>query len=255
MNVVRLRENRCMRGSPVQFNLIAVVFCILFLFGPNLSAVQYSGEPELAVGTILVANAKLTDPNFAQTVILIVQFDDENGAVGLVLNRRTELSITGIFPNSKHATKDPVYMGGPVDIRSAQALLRLAEKTDQATRVIGDVYVSGAKELIDKSINSQTDPSKFRLYLGYAGWAAGQLQAEMRVGAWSLVNGSSRIIFDPHPESLWARLSHDAQMRLASAPWPEIVHGWFVEIPSFITPATKCQYPEFLQAMRTNANY
>jgi putative transcriptional regulator len=224
-----------MSGRPTRFSLVAISLCVPLLLGSSSANAQYSGEPELAAGTVLLANAKLADPNFAQTVILIVQFDEDHGTEGLILNRQSEVSIAGIFPNSKHATKDPVYMGGPVEIRTAQALLRLPEKTDQALRVVGDVYVSGTKELIDKSIDSQTDPTKFRLYLGYAGWAAGQLQAEMRIGAWSLLNGSSRIIFDPHPETLWIRLTHHAQTRLAFAASPNAVPGSSVNNPLLIT--------------------
>lgn len=218
-----------MRGRLTHFGFVATFLCVALLL-PGKSEAQYPGDPELGAGDILLANTKLADPNFAQTVILIVQFGPENGAEGLILNRQSELSLAGIFADSKRATKDPVYMGGPVEIRTAQALLRLPEKTDQAIHVTGDVYVSGAKELIDKSIDAQTAPSKFRLYLGYAGWASGQLEAEMRVGAWSLLNGSSKLIFDGHPNTLWARLTHNAQTRLAMVT-PRPAPEWFLKLP------------------------
>ncbi|MBV8896741.1 MAG: YqgE/AlgH family protein [Acidobacteriaceae bacterium] len=218
-----------MRGKLRHVRFLPLLVCVAVLVG-RASSAQYTAEPELAPGAILLANAKLADPNFAQTVILIVQFEPENGAEGLILNRQSELSLAGIFADSKRATKDPVYMGGPVQIRIAQALLRLPDKTGQAIHVVSDIYVSGAKELIDKSIDAQTEPSKFRLYLGYAGWASGQLQAELRLGAWSLLSGSSKLIFDAHPETLWARLTHNTQTRLADAA-PFSAPGWFLKFP------------------------
>jgi putative transcriptional regulator len=211
-----------MRSKAKLFAFIAIAVCLPALFASNDVAgkAQYPAEEGIAAGNILFANEKLSDPNFAQSVILIVQFDSGKGAEGLVLNRRTQVSIVDLFPKAKHASKDPVYIGGPVGVTSAQALLRAPAATDQATRVVGDVYVTGTKELIDKSIESKADPSKFRLYVGYAGWAPGQLQAEIRLGAWSLINGSSKIVFDPQPDSLWSRLMHESKMRLAWADFP-----------------------------------
>lgn len=206
-----------MSSRPKTLGVFVTGICVSALFADNYAAAnaQYADEIELATGTILLANEKLGDPNFSQSVILLVQVDRENGTVGLVLNRRSEIPIAKIFPSAKHATKDAIYLGGPVGITSVQALLQLTEKTDQAVHVVDDVYVSGAKDLIDKSIDSQADPSKFRLYLGYAGWEPGQLEAEIRLGAWSIMKGSSKIVFDPHPDSLWSRLTREAQMRLA----------------------------------------
>jgi putative transcriptional regulator len=170
--------------------------------------VQYSAQDRPSIGAVLVANQKLADPNFAQSVILIVQFDKDGGTVGLIINRQTEIPVSRIFPKVKQATKDPVYLGGPLEVTSGQALLRLPEKTTQATHVAGDIYVTGSKDLIEKSVASQADPSKFRLYLGYAGWAPGQLEAEIRLGAWSFVSGGPDLIFDREPDSLWSRLIH-----------------------------------------------
>ncbi len=185
------------------------------LFGIFLVAISVAGQ-ELSEGSILVANEKLSDPNFSRTVVLIVKFDEGNGAEGMVLNRQTEITISKLFPKSKRTANDPVYQGGPVEVTGAQALIRLTASADNAAHVMGDVYLTGNKDLIDKSINSETEASKFRLYLGYAGWGPGQLEAEIRLGAWTVMTGNSKIVFDPHPDSLWLRLNHDSRMRIAS---------------------------------------
>src|SRR5690349_12583124 len=159
-----------MWGRLTALRVLAAVFSVAATPASNgmWQAAGVRSASQVSVGDILVANEKLADPNFAQSVILIVQYDDEHGTVGLVINRRTEIPISRIFPESKRASSDPVFMGGPVSITAAQALLRLSKKQDQATPVMADVYITGAKELIEKSVAARLDSSKFRLYLGYA---------------------------------------------------------------------------------------
>ena len=192
---------------------------VMVLFGSLAGALclseQHGFGQQLAAGDVLVANEKLADPNFAQSVILAVQYDSQDGTVGLIVNRRTDIPLSKIFPTVQHASGDPVYMGGPVETTAVLALLRLPRKTDQATAVVGDIYVTGAKELIEKSIGSRTESSKFRIYLGYAGWAAGQLEAEVRAGAWAVLHRRASVVFDDDPDSLWQRLTRESQMRMA----------------------------------------
>ncbi len=206
-------------------NVLSVLALALYLAGlptcnGNSRDAQYRSEQQLSIGDILVANEKLADPNFAESVVLIVHYDDDEGTVGLIINRQTEIPLSQIFPKKKHTTHDPAYMGGPVAITAVQALIRLPGKTDQATRVMADIFVTGAKELIEKSIASRFDASKFRVYLGYAGWAPGQLEAEIRLGAWSVVNRDPKIVFDGDPDSLWSRLIRESHMQTAFALMP-----------------------------------
>jgi putative transcriptional regulator len=69
--------------------------------------------------------------------------------------------------------------------------------------------------VIEKSIASRLDSSKFRVYLGYAGWAPGQLETEIRLGAWSVLEDRPQIVFDPNPDSLWSRLTQQSHMQIA----------------------------------------
>ena len=203
-------------------SVLGAALCLPCVPTRNDSAqtVQYRSEEQPSIGNILVANENLADPNFAQSVVLIVQYEEDDGTAGIIINRRTEIPLSRIFPNTKHATADPVYMGGPVATAAVQALLALSGKTDQATHVMGNIWVTGAKELIEKSIMSRMDPSKLRLYLGYAAWAPGQLEAEIRLGAWSVLNSSPKIVFDKDPDSLWSRLTQESHMQTAFALTP-----------------------------------
>ncbi len=185
----------------------------LLLFFPLLLASAQTPGEQLAPGTILVASEKLTDPHFAETVVLITRREADGGTMGVVLNRPMDLSLAKAFPQM-HANSDPVYDGGPVSPDAVQALLRSSEKPDTAQRVLADIYSIARKALLEKSINDHLDSSKFRVYLGYAGWGPGQLENEVRLGAWTVVNGT-RYVFDSHPDSLWQRLNRDVHSQLA----------------------------------------
>jgi len=188
--------------------------------GPKARPVQYGAPDSIAVGKILIANEKLGDPNFAKSVVLIVRSDPDGGTLGLILNRRSEVPLSQIFPEIKGASKDPAYMGGPVQLTSGQGLLRSDTKPEPATHILGDIYAVGSKTTIEKAIASHVEPARFRLYLGYAGWAPGQLETEMEAGAWALRPGTAGIIFDSDPESLWSRLSHLAHTEIAQRSQP-----------------------------------
>jgi putative transcriptional regulator len=208
-----------MWGRLVVLSALGVMFRITGLpSGDELfQKAQFGFNQPVSVGKILIANEKLEDPNFAHSVVLIVQSDPDVGKVGLIINRRTAIPISKIFSKAEHASADPVYMGGPVETTSVEALLRLSENKKETMHVMADVYVTGAKELIDKSIASHVSPSRFHLYLGYAAWAPGQLEAEIQVGAWTVLSHDPKIVFDPDPDSLWLRLTDESQMQIASA--------------------------------------
>jgi putative transcriptional regulator len=103
-----------------------------------------------------------------------------------------------------------------------QALLRLPNEMDELRHVGGDVYTTGSKEVIEKSVRSHLPSSKFRLYVGYAGWAPGQLEAEIRIGAWQVLANRSMLTFDNDPDSLWSRLTRESHMQIAILKRPHI---------------------------------
>ncbi|MGA7409251.1 MAG: YqgE/AlgH family protein [Bryobacteraceae bacterium] len=200
--------------------LVATLAAAMLLVGasqrePKTRLAQYGTSDAPAVGRILVASEKLGDPNFRESVVLIIRFDSEKGTLGLIINRRSKVPISRIFPDVTGAKADPVYMGGPVELSTAQALLRSPSKSDDLVHVLGSVYATANKDIIEKSISAGAEPSKFHLYMGYAGWAADQLEAEMELGAWSVLRTNPDEIFDEDPDSLWTRLSRKAESQIA----------------------------------------
>lgn len=188
---------------------------VLFGFLPALGQVA-----NLEAGKFLVAARELGDPNFAETVILLVRYDEEEGAMGLIVNRRTETPLARVLRDLKPAQgrTDPVYMGGPVEPGGVLALLKSSTKPEEAQRVIGGVYLIKSKALLEKTLADKTDPDIFHVYLGYAGWGPGQLEHEMELGAWRILPADAATVFDSDPDSVWPRLIRRTELRIALAP-------------------------------------
>jgi putative transcriptional regulator len=159
----------------------------------------------LAPGKLLVASRDLPDGNFSETVILLIDFNRE-GAMGLVINRQTEVPLADAFPKMKKlSTQARIYAGGPVATTRMVGLLRAAKSASTLHHVFGDVYLVAEREPLERLIGEGADPNQFHVYFGYAGWAPGQLEMETLHGAWHVVQGDGALVFDPDPESVWRR--------------------------------------------------
>ena len=157
-------------------------------------------------GMFLLAAPRLRDPNFAQTVVLLLEYD-ETGALGLVINRPTEASLHDVLatplPNSEgHA----VFAGGPVDLRRLIALLRSPVAVDGAERLFGDVHASGSMDTLRRMLERDGHAADVHAYLGYAGWAPGQLDAEIARGDWIVAPADAESVFDTPPVDVWPNL-------------------------------------------------
>ena len=175
---------------------------------------------DLAVGRLLIASRDLGDPNFAKTVILLVHYDEDKGAVGLVVNKRTDVPISRVFHDLKEASgrNDPVYIGGPVELNSVLALLKSASKLEGASRVFGDVYLISNKDLLTKTLASRAEATVFHAYIGYAGWTGGQLEHEVDSGAWHILPADTATVFHSDPDAVWERLIRRTETQIAGIP-------------------------------------
>lgn len=177
---------------------------------------QFRSPGDVGVGKVLVASRSLGDPNFAETVILIVQYD-AGGVVGLVLNRRTKVPLSRALEGTKAAKdlSDPVYLGGPVDRSVILALLKSPAKLDGAKQVSDGISLISTKVLFDKTIAARPEASAFRVYLGYAGWNKEQLQKEMELGAWFVFPADAGTVFNSDPASLWPKMIRKTELKFA----------------------------------------
>ncbi|HTR35322.1 MAG TPA: YqgE/AlgH family protein [Bryobacteraceae bacterium] len=190
--------------------LLGVVFFLAL-------APAFGQEAEIAVGRFLVASRDLGDPNFAQTVILLVHYDADKGAVGLVINRRSDVPISQLFKDMREAKgrTDPVYLGGPVELDSVLALLKSSSQPDDSMRVFGNVYLIANKDALAKTMGSEADADSFHAYLGYAGWGPSQLEHEVQLGAWHIMAANTGEVFHNDPDSVWPRLIRRTELQIA----------------------------------------
>lgn len=172
-------------------------------------------EAAPTVGTLLVASRELRDPNFLETVIVLTEYATE-GAVGLVLNRRTNIPLARVFPSlSGRVSPEVVFQGGPVEVTTAQALRRGPVRPGRGRSVADGLQVIGTPDALEAQFAESIDPSVVRVFLGYAGWSAGQLDAEVAAGAWHVFPADIAVVFDSDPDTLWTRQIRRTEWRSA----------------------------------------
>ena len=157
-------------------------------------------------GMFLLAAPRMADPRFAQTVVLLLEYD-ETGALGLVVNRPTQLSLHDalVTPPPKSAGH-VVFSGGPVEHQRLIALLRSPNAVGDAQHVFGDVYASASMETLRLMLERDEIGTDVHAYLGYAGWSPGQLDAEIARGDWIVTPADAESIFDAPPGDVWRNL-------------------------------------------------
>jgi putative transcriptional regulator len=158
---------------------------------------------ESITGSLLIAGSSLFDPNFRRTVGLIGHHDDE-GAVGVVLNRPTEHLVTEAAPPLAPlvAPDERLYLGGPVQIDAAVVVADFERPEDAESLVFGSVGFLG--EVVDPEDLGPL--RRARVFAGYAGWGPGQLEAEIDADAWLAAPATARDVFTDDPERLWSEV-------------------------------------------------
>ena len=187
-----------------------VILAALLLAPPGLRG-QSLETGDLAAGKLLVA--RQTDQRFAETVILLVEYDSQ-GALGLTINRSSNTPISETLRGGE-AWSDPVYLGGPVEMSAVFALLRSSDAQEEMQAVLEEVYWAASVPALEKILAAGPENEEARFYLGYSGWGAGQLDNEVRLGSWYIFDGSADLVFDDDPETLWDRLSEQTEQRFA----------------------------------------
>jgi putative transcriptional regulator len=180
--------------------LVGGVFVILAM--PALAQRQFA--PSLVEkGVLLVASPSLDDPNFHQTVLLIVEHG-RGGTVGLILNRPTDVLLREVLPDFPvlKGTTHRLFTGGPVERTQMVLLFRLQEPYPDTRLILKGIYV-GIPSVLERIITQSKPTETFRAFTGFAGWAPGQLEQEMLEGAWGVLPSDTFNIFDKDPATFW----------------------------------------------------
>ncbi len=165
-------------------------------------------------GHLLIASPGLIDPNFRRTVVLVAEHNAD-GAFGLVLNRPADTRVSDLWNAISNEICDcnvRAYVGGPVQQNTVLLLHSFPELAKDAEPVIPGVYIGSEIDTLGELIrrHSGEEPAatdelpRFRVFCGYSGWAAGQLDAEMKAGGWLTQPATVELVFDTPPEKLWS---------------------------------------------------
>ena len=175
----------------------------------------------MVTGKLLVASPELRDPNFVRAVVLMLEHSDE-GALGLTINRPIGMDVVDVLPAWSPFLAPPgaVFAGGPVQREMAVGL------ADRPTVAPADGWnpVLGGIGLIDLAVppDEVIGVERLRVFAGYAGWGAGQLELELALGSWFAVDAVGSDPFHPYPEGLWkAVLSRQPGTTAFYASYPE----------------------------------
>jgi putative transcriptional regulator len=167
------------------------------------------GAQTLGNGTLLIASPQLTDVNFARAVVLVLRHD-ENGTIGVVLNRPTNLVPATVFPELAEGTgayAGTLFRGGPIAPTRVLYLVRgLAAALVTGPEVLDKVFLSIEDASLADMTRLADGTNDLRLYAGHVAWAPGQLQREIGIGGWQLVPGTPELVFHEDPGTLWTEL-------------------------------------------------
>jgi putative transcriptional regulator len=164
----------------------------------------------MLTGRLILATPKLTDPHFRRAVVLLLDHD-EDGALGVILNRPTSTAVHEVLPDWIDLVSHPdvIFSGGPVSTDSALGVASVRDLSAVHETPLGWRRLYERTGLVDLD----TPPALLeealaglRIYAGYAGWGTGQLEAEIEEGAWYVVSSEPLDVFDDDPEDMWRRV-------------------------------------------------
>jgi putative transcriptional regulator len=165
--------------------------------------------------SLLIARPGMPDPNFRETVVLVVQSEGAE-ATGVIINRPTNRSLADVLPSERfEAFTDPIFFGGPVAPQGLFALFESPGYSGPAVPMMPGVYLAVLPDSVDALLNKP--PAKLRFFAGYSGWGPGQLQGELDRGDWLVVEADPKAVFLKDTSRLWQDMVRRARAVTAEA--------------------------------------
>ncbi len=168
---------------------------------------EFSIYPPLTIkapkaGQLLIAEPLLSDTNFTRSVILLCEHGEE-GSVGFVLNQATDIKLGNIL-SGMSISGPSVYKGGPVQPDTLHLMHRLPGQLGGGREIARGIHWGGSFDnLYDVTTSENYDEADVRLFLGYSGWAPGQLEQEIKEGTWLIANADENLLFNTAYEDIW----------------------------------------------------
>ena len=187
----------------------ATLIRFVFALAAGIASIPASAATSDTV--VLVAKRAWQDPLYGRTVIVAKALDD-GGHIGLILNRPTKVSLAQLFPEDGPSQKvqDQVYLGGPSSPNMLLALVAGHRNSDQGSLQIAPyINLAVAGENVDHVI--QTAPGQARFFMGAVLWQPGELDHELKAGAWHVMNFDPQMIFEKNTSDMWRQLIERAE--------------------------------------------
>lgn len=163
---------------------------------------------------MLVAHPAMTDLRFAESVV-VVTFPPDTGPMGVILNKPGPLQLNAIWPDrdDRQARTDTLYYGGPVEPDGLLFLFRMSPAPEKALWVTDDIHFSGDGKILQMLLEEPTPvPDRQRFFVGYSGWAPGQLEYEISMGGWYVLQVDPDVIFHMDIDEMWERMLERATL-------------------------------------------
>jgi putative transcriptional regulator len=192
-----------MMGRP-NLHRYVVTALVMLLALPAVTGPAGAADAKPMNAIFLVARGDLEDPNFADSVVLVMN-NIGSAPVGIIINRPTEITVSKLFPDVGRAERmrDKVYFGGPVDLDSLWFLFRSAKRPEHSIPVLQGVYLSASRDLLLQLLRRDQPMAGLRIFVGHSGWGPGQLEAELGNGSWTLEHAEADRIFHGKAEHPW----------------------------------------------------
>jgi putative transcriptional regulator len=201
------------RRTPILCGLLALALLGAAGREPDAAPPGFDMERP-AAGRFLIATERIRGTIFHHSVVFLLSYSDE-GALGVIVNRPTEIALHDVVQGA-HSGSGMLYVGGPVDPTAVMVLVRAKVAPERAVQVAEDVFMTvDADILVDRTAQGGEG---LRVYAGYSGWGAGQLDGEIARGDWIVAGAPTGSIFESSPEQLWKKLHLEHHRLIARTP-------------------------------------
>jgi putative transcriptional regulator len=170
----------------------------------------------LRPGVLLYAMPGLGDPNFARTIVLLLEHGSK-GSVGVVVNQPTARRVDQVLDLSAGTSGVDlhVFWGGPVESKGVLSLVRTRWCGPRARTIVDEVQLTPDLADVKQVLGEADGRLRVRIFAGYAGWGRGQLAAEVRAGSWVVEPADAATVFSPEPSTMWEKVREILRRRRA----------------------------------------
>ncbi len=196
---------------PVTVVSLLTFLSILAFISLAWNAPALGAEPEETL--VLVARPTLSDPIYGRSILVAHEISGGQH-VGFILNKPTELRMTEAFPGhaaSKSVT-EPLYLGGPSDLNAVFALVQSrTSPADGTLALTNDIYIAISDTALDKAMTPAAEEQS-RFFVGVVVWRSGELEAEIKQGAWYVLKATPELVLPKRTSGLWEELVRQAEI-------------------------------------------